>query len=575
MISNKLITRKPGLYGFFFCLIVSLCFIVNSDAYSSALEINPIGPLPTLNPAKSKVIAYYSIHNLSNQNLRGISVKSFPLNTQIDLTQTNCYPSPHAFNLKPGQACTLGLTISGPINPASAEFKNLTVCSAEGLNCTSPSEQNTLKIATMKPAPYSAKVAGTIGPLVNPNLAYYPLAFYNSSTETSWKKSSISYPGKTSVQKQSIPNRIACSENGQSCVMIGDRDPLSLVHSTLLAWYSKDAGVSWIGTPLPNLSKLHDQRVCLNAVFCDKRGEKCMALGDSFTSPKLTNLVYRTADYGHSWTQISIANKPIPARLWNLACDDTMQRCITSGVYKNIDDLDKKGHFGNQPIQMFHTKDGGNTWEVSSLARPERDPNLSNKISTLTCKDDLSHCSAFLNYPTTARTKKNIRALGYHENKAVAYYVSDDGGVSWSNPTKLDPPKLSDSYQIRSIACDASMAFCLAVGNAHFSKITLPLAYTSDNGGVSWSKPIVLAGVNNAYKNILNAISCDKKGAHCIAVGYYSLKGKHPYAEPLIYDIFNQGSSWNLSLDRLPKGQKEQNIYLNAVQLNSALQPEN
>ena len=142
-------------------------------------------------------------------------------------------------------------------------------------------------------------------------------------------------------------------------------------------------------------------------------------------------------------------------------------------------------------------------------------------------------------------------------NTVPLSYSSSNGGASWG-PAALRPPVPVDAAgtgngtQLFSVSCDSTGMKCNAVGaylNSRFN--TVPLSYSSVNGGSSWSlsrvsPPVPIDAAGTGFGTQLFGISCDSSGVKCAAVGaYLNTRG---YTVPLSYTTTNAGVNWSLSL---------------------------
>ncbi len=92
----------------------------------------------------------------------------------------------------------------------------------------------------------------------------------------------------------------------------------------------------------------------------------------------------------------------------------------------------------------------------------------------------------------------------YHLHERLAY-TSQDGGLTWSDPIALASPKeeitpvLNDSPNPANINCDESGQQCIVTSSAIIERVPTPVVYITKDGGLTWSAPKTLPlpkGVN-------------------------------------------------------------------------------
>ena len=149
-------------------------------------------------------------------------------------------------------------------------------------------------------------------------------------------------------------------------------------------------------------------------------------------------------------------------------------------------------------------------------------------------------------------------AVGYGEDPIISarlVYTTQDAGATWSDPITLVQPKPalpSDkiiTINPAEISCDAYRQRCVIVSAAMVNGIPNPIAYNSQDGGLSWSEPVVLSLPKNINKkqyfdypgSIFNRVSCDAGGLNCLIVG--TLAGGNEYT-PFMYITHNAGQQW-------------------------------
>ncbi|RUR18648.1 exo-alpha-sialidase [Legionella sp. km535] len=139
-----------------------------------------------------------------------------------------------------------------------------------------------------------------------------------------------------------------------------------------------------------------------------------------------------------------------------------------------------------------------------------------------------------------------LAAVGYYYNgsqNVPLSYTSNDNGTTWSLSATLPPTQGNGTNQLKGISC-TNTGHCIAVGYyRNGSNPYYPLTYTSTDNGATWILSATLPPVQGSGDNALFSVSCDTLG-RCAAVGNYVLAGK---ALPLSYTSTDNGNNWILS----------------------------
>ncbi|MFJ1268474.1 sialidase family protein [Legionella lytica] len=144
-------------------------------------------------------------------------------------------------------------------------------------------------------------------------------------------------------------------------------------------------------------------------------------------------------------------------------------------------------------------------------------------------------------------------AVGYSQNATATQplsYTTTDGGISWSSPNQLAQISSRAQSFLLGINCSKDGIRCTAIGASLTLDTGIPLCYTTDDGGATWSAPHTLATPENTHFNALLNIFCDTKNQNCVAVGYSNTPGNEI---PLIYNSHNHGADWNYIQPILPE----------------------
>lgn len=156
-------------------------------------------------------------------------------------------------------------------------------------------------------------------------------------------------------------------------------------------------------------------------------------------------------------------------------------------------------------------------------------------------------------------TGKTCNAVGFYldsrNNITPLSYTTTNGGKTWSLSTRMSLPNdLAitgiQSSQLTATTCNNTGMQCLAVGfYLNNSNNILPFAYTSANGGATWSLKVRLplpvdVAANGIQNTKLRSVTCDSTGVYCNAVGFYLNSNNN--IVPLSYTSANGGATWTV-----------------------------
>lgn len=132
--------------------------------------------------------------------------------------------------------------------------------------------------------------------------------------------------------------------------------------------------------------------------------------------------------------------------------------------------------------------------------------------------------------------------LQHFKDKSIKeiFYHSTDAGVSWSSNNVQNSNGI-----IRSITCEEQDNLkCIAVGDAYgrdsYGSNATFYAYTSSDGGKNWIKHSL---GKHGGSSSLNAVTCN--GNYCVAVGVYQRYKNQGVSSPIAYTSVDGGNSWS------------------------------
>lgn len=141
-------------------------------------------------------------------------------------------------------------------------------------------------------------------------------------------------------------------------------------------------------------------------------------------------------------------------------------------------------------------------------------------------------------------------AVGSSDDSPLAnlqVYKTQDSGMNWSSPITLPAvsnEQISKNYFV-DVSCNSSAQRCVIVRSTSIGKYPTLVTYTTQDGGLSWSKPLVLPLPPSVYNQkgfVMARITCDDSGVSCkIAGGFYGDE-----VAPLLYTTKDAGHQWKL-----------------------------
>ncbi len=263
------------------------------------------------------------------------------------------------------------------------------------------------------------------------------------------------------------------------------------------------------------------------------------AVGESFNSLGSNELplAYTSSDNGQDWTlspAFILPSGQTQGQLLDFNCGGNT--CTSVGSTFGINEL---------PV-AYTSSDGGINWSLSSsFLLPGGQ--TSGSLSGIACVNNLC-----------ATVGSSISSLNL---SSPLTYTSNNGGSNWGSPSSPSLPGSQTEGILTSVACTGSI--CTAVGNSFQSPNInfLPLVYTSNNSGNSWTLSPALPLNLPQPQGTLNGVTCI--GSMCTAVGT-SFQAGGGNQLPLAYTSNDSGNSWTLSAS-LPLNLPQPEGQLNAV----------
>jgi hypothetical protein len=201
-------------------------------------------------------------------------------------------------------------------------------------------------------------------------------------------------------------------------------------------------------------------------------------------------------------------------------------------------------HANNLPV-AYTSNDGGSNWILSSaFTLPSGQPQ--GELLSVICESNI--CIA------GGKSFDNSS-----NNNLPMVYTSSDGGSNWTLSSALTLPSGKVQGDINGITCIDSLT-CAVVGQAFDSSGSnnLPLVYTSSNGGINWTLSPTFSLPSGQNEGFLFGVTC--VGSACVTVGASDNSGSNTL--PLAYTSSDGGSHWTLSSAfSIPSGHTEGELF--------------
>lgn len=290
-----------------------------------------------------------------------------------------------------------------------------------------------------------------------------------------------------------------------------------------------------------------------NAVACDSITQSCVALGfeSDENNQKVTRVSYASEDGGKSWQQS--VKLPMPQGDAEdeidsaaLSCDESAVKCIAA-------------HFviiNKMPqIVVYKTLDGGKSWTEPKLLATK--VNRNDRKILLSNSNNLE--ATFVSASCDPSATNCVISGGINTSKVFVpvIYSTQDSAENWSAAKKLIPPRhrspsnIVHGTTLLDVACDQTGKKCLTVGNTIAQNnvfndyyASLPVVYSSSNGGKSWNKPQKLPTKIKLHRgDTLAGAACDLSGEKCSVVGY-TVHGDTGQNQTFVFKSRNGGEDW-------------------------------
>ncbi len=496
-------------------------FLLSSIAFTPAMLHAEATPKFSIVPTTSTtyqisstgaITVRYRVTN-NTKLIRTLTFKPIPGVSQGTGAVTPCSAP---FTLAPKQSCLLTLVIHGNAISPQGIHEGPQVCKTMGpannnpdpFLCSQPGPGSNLNI-TLSSALRRRVAVGNA--TINGQNAL--IAFTSIDGGASW--SSLINLLSTIP---SLLYSVTCDDSGLRCVTVG-RAGLLLNNSQPLVYTSTNGGNSW-SSPLLLTTPTGSAGTRLLDVDCDSTGVNCITVGASRIPARSFPITYTSADGGVTWSLPSILTSlPGNNTLVSIACDGSALRCVVIGT-----------NAGTTPIS-YSSSNGGQSWTGPlTLSIP---PGLvSVALQSVSCDSSGLTCAAV---GITSDASFNSFPISY---------TTVDGGLHWSSPI-LPVPVSATENALLSITCNSTGLACVAGGYTRVGGILSNVTYQSIDGGNTWGSPILPLIPSGLDNNSINGIFCGGDGIFCTAV---SSGDNGVQAFPYSYTSNNGGGTWSAPL---------------------------
>lgn len=276
------------------------------------------------------------------------------------------------------------------------------------------------------------------------------------------------------------------------------------------------------------------------------------------------SLIYASQDGGTNWSMPIQADLPVgttESALGGVSCDKSGLYCVAVGFTGNF-------ILSNSAPLVNVSTDGGYNWKAG-IQPGLPGGSLSARLSDVSCDASGQKCIA-------------VGVSGQSASESPLIYKSINGGNQWQAPIVPTLPSGANTVLLSGVSCSSSGSSCVVVGTRDFGpEEGLPLAYTSNDSGLTWSQPILLT-LPPKYNNVqLTGVSCSDSGLICTAMGFVRKQDPVTFRfiriAAITYHSINGGISWQQPVElALPPGansfvDSSVGVFCNSTGLNCAV----
>lgn len=343
---------------------------------------------------------------------------------------------------------------------------------------------------------------------------------------------------------------VSCDKTGNRCLAVGFGNDSQL--SNRLVYKTEDAGKTWsepFTLSAPQNENSSSEEVTSPhpaSISCDAYGQRCSIVSAALLDNIPTPIVYNTIDSGLTWSEPTVLPLPTFA---NLKLNFNYPSAITTKIscdYSAYTCVIAGTLWGDNELTplLYVTHNGGRQWTViNSLKLVSSTPKSiihGSYLSDVNCDNSGYFCTV-----VGSAITKNSYWSNYYSSKPLVY-STQDGGVHWSKPQIL-PTEITDekASTLTAVACNDLGNQCTAVGftrNVQTNQYE-QFSFTSTSAGKDWEKGNLIT--SNKVGADFNSIHCDDTGNNCTAVGWYNSASRTiPVFKPLIYSTNDGAKTW-------------------------------
>lgn len=279
-----------------------------------------------------------------------------------------------------------------------------------------------------------------------------------------------------------------------------------------------------ISAQLSEWAKPSIDHVCFPFTIAIVGPQQFVAVGESFDNSFNNNLplAYTSSNEGINWTLSPAFSLPSGQPQGSLASII----CINNNCTVVGESFDNS--FNNNLPLAYTSNDGGGHWILSAVL-PLPTGQTQGQLFGVTCIGSIC-------------TGVGVSYNDSFTNNLPLAYISNDGGVNWTLSSALPLPTGQTQGILNSVICPTN--HCVAVGESFGNSFTnnLPLAYTSNDGGVNWTLSSVFSLPSGQTQGQLLGVTCI--GSFCIAAGESSDNSGNSF--PVAYASNDGGVNWTL-----------------------------
>ncbi|KTD26015.1 MULTISPECIES: sialidase family protein [Legionella] len=362
---------------------------------------------------------------------------------------------------------------------------------------------------------------------------------------------------------------VSCDKTATQCVAVGFGGEYHL-HERL-AYASQDGGLTWseptvLASPKEEITPVLSDSPNPANIHCDESGQQCIVTSSAIIERVPTPVVYTTKDGGVTWSTPKTLSLPKGIDRNQIYENDSLFTAISCDQAGTVCTIAGGLAGDNEATPLIYTtKDAGETWKLfSALKQPfYQAPSTfyhGTFLSGVSCNFSGRNCVAVGN------SVISTSFFGDRYSSHSVAYSTQDGGEHWSKPIVLPMEETQSNVStFVDVACDGAGMQCTSIGYIYdfYTAAFQPFSFTTHNGGLDWDGMNLIT--QKEGKHVLNSIHCDDSGKHCVAVGWETKRiTTIPILKPLVFTSNNAGKMWEKYTDMpFPNSSRFNDIFCN------------